>query len=123
MNPARLITGLTRQVLAAWTVVLSLLLVWSVGATAPQTGSGPSVRSEAISLSGSPELAAVQVTSGAALRATDDRHSAGPDPFVPETRTAPASAATPTQGLTAPDAGLRITRAHGPHSPRAPPAA
>lgn len=123
MKPTRLIAGMTRQVLAAWTVVLSLLLAWTVGTSTPQAGAGVSVRSSTISVSGAPELAAVLVKSGASQQATDERYSAGPDPFLPVVQTFPALAPQAVARLIVPPQTCAATRAHCPHSPRAPPAA
>lgn len=123
MKPSRLIAGLTRQVLAAWTVVLSLLLAWTVGTSTPQAGAGVSVRSGTISVAGAAELAAVQVKSGATARAADERYGAGPDPLVLVAGSAPALAPqTVARRIVAPQS-VAATRAHGPQNPRAPPAA
>jgi hypothetical protein len=103
--------------------VLSLLLAWTVGTTTPQAGAGVAARSAAISLSGAPELASVQVTSGASPRATDERHGAGPDPAVLLAGVAPAVAPEATARRIVPSQTVAATRAYCPHSPRAPPAA
>ena len=119
MKPSRLIAGLTRQVLAAWTVVLSLLLAWTVGTSTPQAGAGVSVRSGTISVAGAAELAAVQVKSGA----TDERYGAGSDPLVLVAGSVPSLAPQTVARRIVPPQSVAATRAHGPQNPRAPPAA
>ena len=123
MTPARLIAGWTRQVLAAWTVVLSLLLAWTVGSTAPQGGAEVSVRSGTISVVGAPELAAVQVRSGATQQATDERYGTGPDPLALVAGSVPALAPQTIARRIVPPQTASATRVHGPQNPRAPPAA
>jgi hypothetical protein len=123
MTPARLIAGLTRQALAAWTVVLSLLLAWTVGTSTPQAGAGVSVRSGTISVMGAAELAAVQVKSGATPRATDERYGAGPDPLALVAGSVLALAPQTVARLIVPPQTVAATRVHGPQNPRAPPAA
>lgn len=123
MKAARLIAGVSRQAQAAWTVLLSLLLAWSVVTTAPQAGAGPSVRGDAISILGTPELAALQVKSGPAQRAPDERFGADPDPFLSPPLTAPDFAADAGGDLTGQQTVSRLAHDHSPHAPRAPPAA
>lgn len=123
MKPTRLIAGMTRQVLAAWTVILSLLLAWTVGTATPQGGAGVSVRSSTISVLGAPELAAVHVKSGATQRATDERYGTGPDPFLPVAGSMPVLAPQAAARRIVPPQTFAATRAHGPQNPRAPPAA
>jgi hypothetical protein len=123
MKPTRLIAGLTRQAVAAWTVVLSLLLAWTVGTSTPQAGAGVSVRSGTISVVGAPELAAVQVKSGASTRATDERYGAGPEPLALVAGSVPVLAPQAVARRIVPPQTHATTRAHGPQNPRAPPAA
>lgn len=123
MKPTRLIAGLTREVLAAWAVVLSLLLAWTVGTSTPQGGAGVSVRSGTISVVGAPELAAVQVKSSATPRAADERYGAGPDPLALVAGSVAALAPQTATRRIVPPQSVAATRVHGPQNPRAPPAA
>lgn len=122
MTDSRALAGLTRQVLAAWTVVLSVLLAWTVGSATPQASAGLSLRAAAISAAGTPELALVQVKTAPVLRGTDERYGAGSDPALPvhDTTTRFAAGAITLWPVAAQD--CPAARPQGPHCPRAPPA-
>ncbi len=112
--------GLSRQALAVWTVVFSLLLVFS-GDTTHQVGSSLTLRGDLVSILETPKPVAVQVATAPTQRATDDRYGAGNDPFLPVFQTAQAFPAEATQSATVrhPDCPFATGRCQ--HSPRAPP--
>ena len=123
MTHNRILAGLTRQVLAAWTVVLSVLLAWTVGSATPQANAGLSLRASTISAAGTPEPALVQVKSAPVLRATEERLGAGGDPALSRVQFAVRFAESAvTVWATAPQ-DRPVEGHHAPHCPRAPPAA
>lgn len=117
------IAALTRRTLAVWSLLLSLLLVWSFGTDQGHAGSGPVAQQEAISLQGTPELAALQIKPSPVQRPADDRFGTGPDASLPTDPSVPDRVPLTSDSL----AGLSLDgppgRKHAPHSPRAPPAA
>ncbi|WP_454267802.1 hypothetical protein [Roseovarius sp. MBR-51] len=113
----------TRQVLAAWAAVLSLLLVWAGGVGATNATSDPFARLAAISGAEAPEFAALEVKTSLLQRASDDRYASDVDPIQSVPPSAWESGSVSGARWVACGSDCPVDRAHQPHSPRAPPAA
>ena len=123
MIRTRQIAALIRRTLAVWSLLLSLLLVWSFGVDQGHAASGPVAPQEAIGLQGTPELAAVQIKPSPIQRPADDRFDTGPDASLPIDPSVPGSVLLTSDSLAEWSLNSPPGRKHAPHSPRAPPAA
>lgn len=121
MIRTRQIAALTRRTLAVWSLLLSLLLVWSIGVDQSHAASGPVAPQEAIGLQGTPELAAVQIKPSPVQRPADDRFGTGPDVSLPIDPSVPDTVLLTRDILPGWSLNGPAGRKHTPHSPRAPP--
>lgn len=123
MIKTRQIAALTRRTLAVWSLLLSLLLVWSFGVDQGHAASGPVAPQEAIGLQGTPELAALQIKPSPVQRPADDRFGTGPDASLPIEPSVPDTVLLTSYSLAGWSLNGPPSRNYTPHSPRAPPAA
>lgn len=124
MNRRALSLRMTRQVLGRLTLVLSLLMIWAVGAGKQGHAAGlSSLPADTISLAKATDQAAVAVKTTAVARATEDRSATGPDPFLLQRLCAPDQTADTTTPVRADAQATVPGRAYAPQAPRAPPAA
>jgi len=123
MIRTRQIAALTRRTLAVWSLLLSLLLVWSFGVDQGHAASGPVAPQEAIGLQGTPELAALQIKPSPVQRPADDRFGTGPDASLSTDPSVFDAVLLTSDSLAGWSLNVPQGRKHAPHIPRAPPAA
>jgi hypothetical protein len=121
MSNAYQIAQKTCQRLASWSALLSLLLLLVVGGNQSQAEFSRLGQQDAVSLSGSPELAAVQVKPVPVQRAADDRWGNGPEAFLPVDRSGAVSVMPTTSGWSRARSAWLAAHGFRPNSPRAPP--
>ncbi len=121
MNSDRQIAQRTCQRIASWLVLASLLLFVVVGANQSQSGLNLFGQQDFVSLTGSPELAAVQVKPSPVQRVTEDRWGSGPEAFLPVGPTDAVNVMLATVGESGARSAWPVAQGFRSNSPRAPP--